>query len=59
MILKMKATCKGAGGWHIDHSHKDNKIRSVLCNRCNVAIGMIREDINIAFSIIEYLKGKE
>lgn len=42
-------------GLVIDHNHSTNKVRELLCNRCNPAIGMIGEDPNIARKIINYL----
>jgi DNA-directed RNA polymerase subunit RPC12/RpoP len=32
-------TTKGKG-WHIDHDHVTKKIRGILCNGCNVSIGI-------------------
>jgi hypothetical protein len=40
----------------IDHNHKSNHIRGLLCLRCNSALGFIREDIKIAKRIIKYLE---
>jgi len=41
---------------HVDHNHITGQIRGLLCRNCNVAIGLIREDINICKSIINYLE---
>jgi hypothetical protein len=40
----------------IDHDHKTNKVRALLCLHCNSAIGFLREDVNVAVKIINYLK---
>ena len=40
----------------IDHNHKTNKVRALLCLHCNSAIGFLREDVNVAKKVIEYLK---
>jgi hypothetical protein len=40
----------------IDHDHDSKKIRGLLCANCNVAIGMLRDDITILESAIDYLK---
>lgn len=40
----------------VDHNHMTNKIRELLCNNCNIAIGFINEDISIAKKLIKYLK---
>lgn len=39
----------------IDHCHKTGKIRGLLCHKCNVSIGAMRESIKILQSAIEYL----
>ena len=39
----------------IDHNHKTGKVRGLLCNRCNVAIGLLNEDIGIIHNVIIYL----
>ena len=41
---------------HIDHCHTTNKIRGILCTHCNVAIGMLKESVDILDSAIKYLK---
>lgn len=28
----------------IDHDHKSNKIRGILCNRCNKGLGLFRDN---------------
>jgi hypothetical protein len=40
----------------IDHCHKTNKIRGLLCNQCNRALGYLKEDINLFEAAIKYLK---
>lgn len=40
----------------IDHDHDTNKVRGLLCQKCNVAIGMLKEDENIIWNMLEYLK---
>jgi len=44
---------------HIDHCHKTGKIRGLLCRCCNVAIGLIKEDITIAYAIIDYINNNK
>lgn len=39
----------------IDHNHTTGQIRSLLCHRCNAAIGLLREDIGLLAKAIEYL----
>ena len=40
----------------IDHCHDSDRIRALLCNGCNTAIGLIDEDLEIAKSIVRYLR---
>lgn len=40
----------------IDHCHKTNKIRGLLCNDCNTTLGKLKEDINIMKSMINYIE---
>lgn len=39
----------------IDHNHKTGKIRKLLCNRCNVLLGMIHENVSLLAKIQKYL----
>lgn len=41
----------------IDHCHETGKIRGVIHNRCNVAIGMLRDDPVLVKRALEYLGG--
>lgn len=43
-------------GWRVDHNHVTKKVRGILCNHCNVAIGMAGEDADVLFKIAVYLK---
>lgn len=40
----------------VDHNHATGKIRGLLCNTCNTSLGGFKDDINIIFKAIEYLK---
>lgn len=42
----------------VDHCHKTNKIRGLLCSQCNTAIGSLKEDINIISNMLIYLNIK-
>ena len=42
--------------YHIDHCHKTNKIRGLLCTRCNLALGLFKDDILRLESAIRYLQ---
>lgn len=40
----------------IDHCHKTGKIRGILCNNCNTALGKYQDDINLLKNAIKYLE---
>lgn len=40
----------------VDHNHKTDKIRALLCNNCNNMIGYAKENIIYLESAINYLK---
>ena len=43
----------------IDHNHDTGKIRGLLCDSCNCAIGFVKEDPKIIKSLLKYLKKNE
>jgi hypothetical protein len=54
--------CKEPGGkgtWKIDHCHKTNKVRGLLCNGCNTGLGMLRDNPKIIEAAIQYLERRE
>ena len=42
----------------MDHCHKTNKVRGLLCGHCNHAIGKLKDDPAICRSAALYLEGK-
>lgn len=40
----------------VDHNHKTEQVRDLLCNPCNSAIGLLDEDILRLQAVIDYLK---
>jgi len=59
------AICKGADGGNrngepkalaVDHCHTTGKVRGLLCEACNQAIGKFKENEQIMFSAIAYLR---
>lgn len=44
---------------HIDHCHKSGKVRGIICNHCNRALGAVRDRVDILDSLIEYLRANE
>ena len=43
------------GTAYVDHDHGTGKIRGILCNHCNLAIGHLQESLKIAESVVFYL----
>ena len=56
-------TSKTPGGFirplNIDHCHKTNKIRGLLCFYCNIAVGHFEDNIVSLKKAIKYLKHYE
>lgn len=40
----------------VDHDHDTGKVRGLLCSRCNMGIGLLRDSIDILRSAINYLE---
>src|SRR5208337_1990483 len=53
------AVCKsrehGGRGWHTDHDHETKQVRGILCHPCNLALGNVKDRIEILQALIEYL----
>ena len=43
----------------IDHCHKTEKIRGVICNNCNTALGLIDDNKETLTNLIQYLERSE
>ena len=43
----------------IDHCHKTNKIRGLLCSQCNILLGMAKDETSILESAIKYLEEQD
>lgn len=46
----------GRSRFYIDHCHKTNKIRGLLCHQCNLALGHVKDNIQILKGLIKYLE---
>lgn len=43
-------------GWHTDHDHSTGKVRGILCQPCNHALGAAREKRERLFAAVRYLE---
>ena len=43
-------------GAYVDHNHKTEEVRSLLCQACNAGLGLFRESIDILQRAIDYIK---
>lgn len=59
-ICKKSETAKTKNGnikaLSIDHCHSTNKVRGVLCDRCNRALGLFLDSLESLTSAVKYLK---
>ena len=42
--------------FNVDHNHKTNKARGLLCHRCNLLIGFADDNIELLKSCITYIR---
>lgn len=59
-ILKIKqdnkcAICNKKRKLVIDHNHINNKIRGLLCNQCNTALGLLEDNVDRLNNAVNYL----
>ena len=40
----------------VDHDHATNRVRKLLCSRCNLVVGQVGEKIEILERLIDYLR---
>jgi len=43
-------------GLHVDHNHKTNRVRGLLCNTCNRGMGLLQDNPVILERAVEYLR---
>tara|TARA_R110002153_G_C13079727_1_gene474226 strand:+ start:137 stop:655 length:519 start_codon:yes stop_codon:yes gene_type:complete len=66
MLKQQKGLCKICGSndygkksakyFVIDHCHTSKKVRGLLCHKCNVILGLCKDNTDILQKSIEYLK---
>lgn|SRR4030065_2463145 len=55
-ICKLKLDINFAYGYAIDHCHKTNKVRGILCRSCNIGLGVFKDSLLNLEAAIKYLK---
>lgn len=40
----------------VDHCHKTGRVRGLLCQNCNAALGQLRESEEITISLLDYIR---
>jgi len=51
------AICKRSGEkLHVDHDHATGKVRELLCNSCNTALGFLNEDVSRLSAMRKYIQ---
>ena len=48
--------CPSTATLVVDHCHKTGKIRGLLCNNCNLGLGMFKDDISALENAVKYLQ---
>lgn len=47
--------CKSSKPLDVDHDHETGKVRALLCNGCNTALGRIEDNFDTALGLAKYL----
>lgn len=64
-IAKQDGVCGACGsvnpggknkGWKTDHDHTTGELRGELCNRCNLALGLVNDSVTHLTALTQYLK---
>lgn len=61
MLLEQNYKCKTCDKnidekYYVDHCHNSGKIRGLLCNSCNLVLGMVKDNVKTLQRMIDYLK---
>jgi len=43
----------------VDHNHKTNEVRGIICRSCNLMLGRLKDDVNLLLNAITYLRKGE
>ena len=42
--------------WATDHNHDTGEVRGILCLACNLALGILRDDLSLVLAAADYLR---
>ncbi len=54
-----KTSRSGGGGWATDHCHTNGHVRGILCNDCNLTLGLMRDEPDRLRAAADYLERAE
>jgi len=55
-VCRRKRPASDKREWAIDHDHVTGQIRGLLCDRCNRAIGLLRDEPKILRAAVQYVE---
>jgi hypothetical protein len=63
LLAQQDGRCPGCGtddpggkGWCIDHCHGSGRVRALLCNRCNTALGLTDENPSVLRALADLVE---
>jgi Recombination endonuclease VII len=57
-ICSTKEPGGNGGTFHVDHCHSGGNVRGLLCQRCNMALGLFKDDTAAIAKAVEYLNDR-
>jgi hypothetical protein len=53
------AICNKRKKLYVDHCHRTNIVRGLICHKCNIAIGMVEDNTTVLDKAINYIKQED